>query len=1512
MGKFNLIKSISKKRQKEISLLFCVDYEPRKVGSTVDQRLAGWLLHPEGQAVALFICVDGRPILPVRLSEPRLDIFSKFPAHEHSLMSGFKVLLPFHLLKKIGPGHVTLTAFFEGGQQIIWQWAGGQEDESLEGKLRALVAELNKAKSPFEFEVDKLHAASSCSESRVTIALRIGSHLSYLRSKLSWLVEQVEDLRALSDLAIACIVKKEEDILFAEAIVSEFPELLGQRIKVIAESNGLSWEAVISSMNGVNKNREALARVSPAFPSRAGQESVKYESAQFLSGDGVLKHIEVDKNEQTRGLPAIGSRSRNKLEECGLETDSELSLLSGLIVSIADDVGVVGFSIRGLVESLSSIQSGLVLMPTPFGGEGLRQITGLNHYDLYSNSSVNGRKVPALYPLRKVGPVWAAKVNFLCALESKRCVEGDIESEFPTLGLLDPPPEHFVYHCDLRNPFQLENARGPFLTKDERKDMQDVFDLYVKVADEVCSNASEFRVEGSKDLVYFLTSPRNEEWNEEGVKGGLGYCDLSLVEELLVQNCEVVIVTDDGETTSQNVAGLASVSLADLIPQLSLGKQGFVIAAHPLRVRDAFTISYLTGSPVGQVLRQDPRLTRDIAPEDTELYKWALVSEVLPIYDNSSLSEDLSSQVDGSKEAVFIPAVINREIFKYNQALQQNRSILCVLDGCILSDRAKLADTIELLRGLREQCGAFISVMVTDRALHSNEFVDKLKEEVAEVYSDLSPTIIAELMSTHQIYLDLTAPLGGNYHLYEAMACGCVPIISYPQLRYMEVGRDEVLVIDNEDYSRIVEMVSGLFSKTDELRSRTRRLSEAIISRPEYPSNLYALLNSRFQEMCERLKRERSVRNPITVIIPVYGALDALSVCVRHLARYLPRDASIDVLLVNDCSDMGTSQWMEQFVKEDKRFRLLNLERNQGFVQACIAGAKATANDRDLVLLNSDVFVTEGALSALADAAYSRFNVALASCLSTFSPNLRVELNPGDTLYGAEKKIRTLVNPTHPTVITVEGQFLYIRRYALEKFGFFDEVYGRGYCEESDLSMRVFMHGYDTVVADNSLIMHRHAASFGTEEKSRLVEQNRQIFDARWARYYAPLYGEFLARNELGKVRSIYQSLKPHLEIPKQALLPQHIDEEFVARLVSQRSTRSGLTLLNGVEVVFILPSVVLGGGTLSVLQHVDELLMRGVQARVISLQKTNVIDRPYLAPAITLSAEEIMELDFSNQKVVATFWTTAYLVKAITERYPQTRGYYYVQDYEPWFYARPTEFHSVEKAERSYELNLTQVAKTGYPKRIVEKNHGSEVHLIRPGIDLNIFYPGEQEMNRGRPRLVAMYRPETARRGTKEMLKLFAELGRRLPELKITLFGSDRKELPELEGLAESMGKLRPQEVAKLYRQSDIIVDLSYWHGFGRMGLEGMACGVVPVLSSSGGIERYAEDGRNAFVIPGSDPLLAAHRIIMLAKDREMRWRMRSEAVSTALAYSESNSVDDWLELWRGAEMREKIQVVG
>ena len=63
-------------------------------------------------------------------------------------------------------------------------------------------------------------------------------------------------------------------------------------------------------------------------------------------------------------------------------------------------------------------------------------------------------------------------------------------------------------------------------------------------------------------------------------------------------------------------------------------------------------------------------------------------------------------------------------------------------------------------------------------------------------------------------------------------------------------------------------------------------------------------------------------------------------------------------------------------------------------------------------------------------------------------------------------------------VVTGVGFCLLLRRSALEQVGVFDEVYGRGYCEESDLCMRLTTHGYRTVVAGDMYVYHKGRGTF--------------------------------------------------------------------------------------------------------------------------------------------------------------------------------------------------------------------------------------------------------------------------------------------------------------------------------------------------------------------------------------------------------------------------------------------------
>ena len=270
--------------------------------------------------------------------------------------------------------------------------------------------------------------------------------------------------------------------------------------------------------------------------------------------------------------------------------------------------------------------------------------------------------------------------------------------------------------------------------------------------------------------------------------------------------------------------------------------------------------------------------------------------------------------------------------------------------------------------------------------------------------------------------------------------------------------------------------------------------------------------------------------------------------------------------------------------------------------------------------------------------------------------------------------------------------------------------------------MRMFLNGVDMVCADNALILHRRSASFGEAARFEFIRQNRPVFDARWAKYYEHAYREFRRRDPLKQLRAKYNALAPNLELPEKGftLTPQERDESFLADTIQQ--TNFATPVIGDAEVVFILPGVILGGGSLSVLQHANELQMRGVETRILSLGKPKVGNYPQFAPVIPVSVDQLYKLDWNKQKVVATFWTTAYLVKGLTTRYRELQPYYYVQDYEPWFYSRPEEHPRVVEAEKTYEFGFPCVAKTEFLRDLVHQKHAAEVKVITPGIDHGVF----------------------------------------------------------------------------------------------------------------------------------------------------------------------------------------------
>ncbi len=224
--------------------------------------------------------------------------------------------------------------------------------------------------------------------------------------------------------------------------------------------------------------------------------------------------------------------------------------------------------------------------------------------------------------------------------------------------------------------------------------------------------------------------------------------------------------------------------------------------------------------------------------------------------------------------------------------------------------------------------------------------------------------------------------------------------------------------------------------------------------------------------------------------------------------------------IVDDASDRYTAAFLEQQAAEHAHISVVRLPQNQGFVRACNLGiAQGTAPY--VVLVNSDVIVTPGWLSRLVRCAESDPRIAAVNPLTNRATYLDIPLAPGANFYDMDHVLAQQSPHHYPDVVTGVGFCLLLRRAALDQVGVFDEIYGRGYCEDSDLCMRLVAHGYRTVVADDVYVYHKGSASFLDQETR--YQYNHKIFDARWAAEYRRQFRVFRQRNPLQPVRDLFQ-----------------------------------------------------------------------------------------------------------------------------------------------------------------------------------------------------------------------------------------------------------------------------------------------------------------------------------------------------------------------------------------------------
>ncbi|MEJ5366489.1 MAG: glycosyltransferase [Desulfosoma sp.] len=644
-------------------------------------------------------------------------------------------------------------------------------------------------------------------------------------------------------------------------------------------------------------------------------------------------------------------------------------------------------------------------------------------------------------------------------------------------------------------------------------------------------------------------------------------------------------------------------------------------------------------------------------------------------------------------------------------------------------------------------------------------------------------------------------------------------------------------------------------------------------------------------------------RSLCDIIIPICNNLTYVTDCLLSLFAHTPENL-YRLIVIDDGSDAFTRQRLHALLFSRANVSVHRNQENLGFVKSCNKGMMM-GDAPFIVLLNSDVVVPPEWLERLLICAASDNRIASVNPLTNYASQISIPMPPGTDFIALDSWLSRTRAGKISDVVTGVGFCMLLRRSALQVVGFFDERYGRGYCEDSDLCMRLTSHGYRTVVAENVFVYHKGRASF--QDRDQRYRENRRIFDQLWATEYSRQYRAFLQTNPLREVRealrgplrpdpipTIWKTARTILEAWRNKDLKslgrgiiRGIRELPAAKREVVRSHwNSRFFRPEATKVTYVLHNLVVAGGVLSVIQIVNELILMGIEAKIAALFEDPAVydwTRMYGRPMIFRNFEELVSELPPTDIAVATLWTTAEPVRELVLQGRAKEGVYFLQDYEPWFFPE-SDRPSREKVLQTYKCFRHHIVKSDWLAHMLAR-HGCRPRKIRLGMDLSMFYP--RDILRQRPKVLAMARPRTRRRGFPRLVKALSMLHRARPDVEIVLFGDrflSSYGLPfpyRDEGIVVNQNRL-----AHIYSEADVFLDASDFQGFGRCALEAMACGTACVLTEVGGVSEYARHGENCLLVRPGEPSGMVEAILYLLEHDSLREKIATEGIRTAQDY--------------------------
>ena len=268
------------------------------------------------------------------------------------------------------------------------------------------------------------------------------------------------------------------------------------------------------------------------------------------------------------------------------------------------------------------------------------------------------------------------------------------------------------------------------------------------------------------------------------------------------------------------------------------------------------------------------------------------------------------------------------------------------------------------------------------------------------------------------------------------------------------------------------------------------------------------------------------------IIIPVFNNPALTKNCLDSVLRHTVPEHRI-IIVDDQSTDPAVIQLEKEYAQKYAQISLLSQPQNLGFLRTANVGLQYSKND--VVLLNNDTMVTPRWLEKMRAAAYHAEKTASVSAMSNnstitsvpkyFRPNQVPGFFTLDEMADFVEKNSLRLYPELPTAM---GFCMYIKRTALNEVGYYDEIYGRGYCEENDWSLRARAGGWKHIMDDTTYIWHQGRGTAGNKKRNELVAQNEKILFARYPDYPIEIKQYIVRKTNYAVNRNLQNALRKY------------------------------------------------------------------------------------------------------------------------------------------------------------------------------------------------------------------------------------------------------------------------------------------------------------------------------------------------------------------------------------------------